>query len=265
MKKLSIAVVTALCASAALAEGTELVEETDSAKVWRLTVGGFGRGDVRTKLKGASADHEQLWGADMDLQYNAWQNDNMKLWLGVGGTFSPMQDACSSRGGSSRKQHDVSDEGYVVYDFNYSSRDSRSVDLGYGEFRLMVVPEWNVSERFSLGARVGVAFDWMRAKCKRRSSWAWNSRLSTNIPGIMEETDTDSDSGATCDSDTVTEFAVQGILGVQATYLLTENFGVYAACDWRLGGKTTFKTDYNDKYEVDFSGWYASTGVVVQF
>ena len=39
----------------------------------------------------------------------------------------------------------------------------------------------------------------------------------------------------------------------------------YAACDWRLGDKTTFKTDYDDKFDVDMSGWYASAGVVVQF
>jgi len=33
----------------------------------------------------------------------------------------------------------------------------------------------------------------------------------------------------------VTKFASQAILGVQATYQFTDTFGLYAACDWRLG------------------------------
>ena len=265
MKKLAVAAAAALCASAVFAEEAELAEETEATQSWRLTVGGFGRGNVRTKLKGATSDHEQLWGADMDLQYNVWQNEDVNIWFGIGGTFCPKQDAYSRDGRSSRTQHDVSDDGYVTYDFNYSSHDSRSVDLGYGEFRLMAVPEWKVTEHLALGARVGVAFDWMRAKCKRRSSWAWNSRFTTDIPGIVQEEDTDSDGGVDRDSDSVTEFAAQAILGLQATYLFTDNIGLYAACDWRLGDKTTFKTDYDDKFDVDLSGWYASAGVVVQF
>ena len=129
----------------------------------------------------------------------------------------------------------------------------------------MAVPEWKVTERLALGARVGVAFDWMRVKCKRRSSWAWHSRFITDIPGIEQKEDTDSDGGVDRDSDSVTEFAAQAILGLQATYLFTDNVGLYVACDWRLGDKTTFKTDYGDRFDVDLNGWYASAGVVVQF
>ena len=266
MKKLAV-VMAALCAGALVAQeaSSELVEKNDDAPNWRLTVGGFGRGNVRTKLKGCTADHEQLWGADLDIQYSVWENDRFNIWLGIGGTFCPSQDAYGRRGSSRKGEHQVSDDGFVTYDFDYSSRDRRSVDLGYGEFRLMAAPEWKVSGGFSLGARLGVAFDWMRAKCKRGSTWTWRSSFVTDIPGVGAETDNDADAGYDRDSDSVTEFAVQAILGVQATYLFTDCFGVYAACDWRLGGDTTFKTDYGDKFDVDMSGWYASAGLVFQF
>ena len=256
-----------LCACAALAQETapELVEKTDSPANWRLTIGGFGRGNVRTKLKGATADHDQLWGADMDVQYNVWENDNINVWVGVGGTFCPNQDAYGSRGSGNSNTHTVSDDGFVTYDFNYNSRDRRSVELGYGELRMMAVPEWKVTERFSIGARVGVALDWMRAKCRRSSSWAWDSRFDINIPGLGATTDTDGDSGSSSDSDSVTEFAAQAIVGIQATYMFTDWIGLYANCDWRMGGDTTFKTDYGDRFSVDMSGWYAGAGVVVQF
>ena len=266
MKTTTIIAAT-LCAYTVMGQETapEMVEKDDNPASWRLTIGGFGRGNVRTKLKGATADHEQFWGADMDVAYNVWENENFNVWVGVGGTFCPSQDAYGRRGSTSRSEHQVSDDGFVTYDFNYNSRDNRSVDLGYGELRMMAVPEWKVTERFSLGTRLGVAFDWMRAKCRRSSSWAWNSRFDINIPGVMQTTDTDGDSGGGSDSDSVTEFAAQAIVGLQATYMFTDWIGLYANCDWRMGGDTTFRTDDGDKFSVDMSGWYVGAGVVVQF
>ena len=266
MKRTTL-VAAALCACAAMAEeaATELVEETDSLPRWRLTVGGFGRGDVRTKLKGATADREQLWGADIDVQYNVWGNDYFNVWVGIGGSFCPSSDAFGRAGVGSRSEHDVSEDGFVTYDFNYSSRERRTVDLGYGELRLMAVPEWKVTERFSIGARVGVAFDWIRAECKHDSNWAWNSRFVVDIPGIPVDIDEDSDRGGGSHSDSSTEFAAQAIVGVQATYMFLDWMGIYANCDWRIGGDTTFKTSYGDQFAVDMSGWYAGAGMVVQF
>ena len=267
MKTMTIIAAT-VYATALMAQdkAPELSEQEDEASAnWRFTVGGFGRGNVRTKLKGTTADHERFWGADMDLQYNVWQNEDFNMWLGIGGTFSPNQDAYSNRGRSYSSEHQVSDDGYVTYDFDYSSRDRRSVDIGYGEFRLMAVPEWKINDKFLIGARMGVAFDWMRASCRRDSSWAWRSSVLIAIPGLPESVDTDSDSGRTSDHDAVTVFSTQAILGLQATYMFTDWLGIYAACDWRLGGDSTFMTDYGDKFSIDMSGWYAGTGIVVQF
>ena len=264
--KTTMMIAATLCACAVMAQETapELVEKNDGP-MWRLTLGGMGRGNIRAKLKGATADYEQLWGAEMDAQCNVWQNDKFNVWVGVGGTLCPSQDAYGSRSSSMRNEHNVSDDGFVTYDFNYNSSDRRSVDLGYGEFRLMVVPEWKVTEKFSLGARLGVAFDWMRAKCRRESSWAWNSLFVMDIPGVMVDLDADSDNGSSGGGDSITEFAAQGIFGIQATYMFTEWIGLYANCDWRIGDDTIFKTDYGDRYSIDMTGWYAGAGVVVQF
>ena len=267
MKKATM-IAAAICAGALFAQETapaELVEGSEGLGNFRIMAGGFGRGNMRTKLKGTTADHEQLWGADMDFQYRAWQRGDFGVWLGVGGTFCPSQDAYGRRGKSRKGEHQVSDDGFVTYDFGYSSNDRRSVDLGYGELRLVAVPEWNALEHLSIGARIGVAFDWMRAKCRRDSLWMWNSSFSTDIPGIPATVDTDSDSGRTGESDSETVFAAQAILGLQATYQFADNIGLYAACDWRLGGDSTFKTNYGDKYDIDMSGWCASVGVVFRF
>lgn len=166
-----------------------------NAAEWRLAVGGFGRGNARTKLRGATADFETLWGADAKIQYAAWDDGDFALWFGVGGAFRPGQDAYSRRGGSHRSESRVSDDGFVAYDFNYDSRDRRTVDLGYGELRFVAAPEWKATERFSVGARCGVAFDWMRARRRRSSDWAWTSRFTTAIPGVPTMVDDDADAG----------------------------------------------------------------------
>lgn len=266
MKKIMVAAL-AVCAIGAFAQEatSALVETSDDPASWRLTVGGFGRGDVRTRLKGGAADHEQVWGADMDVQYSVWQNNDFSVWLGVGGSFCPSQNAYGRNGASRRSEHQVSDDGFVTYDFDYASGESRSVELGYGEFRIMSVPEWKVTEDFFVGARLGVAFDWIRAKSNSGSSWKWNSESSIDIPGIPASIDTDADRGGAFYSDTMTKFAAQAILGLQATYLFTDNLGLYAACDWRLGGNTTFNTAYGDSFDVKMNGWYASAGLVFQF
>ena len=267
MKKLTMAMAATLCAYAVTAqeEPQGFVEADGGPQTWRLTIGSFGRGNVRTKMKGTTADHERVWGADVDLQYCVWREEKFDLWMGVGGTFCPSQDAYGGRGRTRRGEHQVSEDGFVTYDFNYDGRDRRSVDLGYGEFRLMMVPEWNVTDRFSLGARLGVAFDWVRAKCRHDTSWRWNSRFDINIPGLDSEVDTDSGRGRSGGADSVTSFAAQAIVGIQAIYMFTDNVGLYANCDWRLGRETTFKTDYGDKFSFDLSGWYAGVGLVIQF
>ena len=264
-KTMMVAVV--LCAGVAMAQEPtpELTESSVAVHGWRLTVGGFGRGNVKTRLKGSDSGREQVWGTDLDFQYSVWQNDDFNVWLGIGGTFCPGQHAYGKGLGTHRVEHDVSNDGFVTYNFDYRSAESRSVELSYGEFRLMSVPEWKVTENFSLGARIGVAFDWMRAECRSNNAWGWNSEFIIDIPGIPATVDRDSDRGGASYSDSATKFAAQAILGLQATYFFTDNLGIYAACDWRLGGETTFATSCGDNFAVSMNGWCASAGVVVGY
>ena len=75
----------------------------------------------------------------------------------------------------------------------------------------------------------------------------------------------DGESGGESWSESQTEFAAQGIVGLQATYLFFENFGLYANVDWRLGDKTEFDFGDDRHASVDMSGWYWGVGAVVTF
>lgn len=268
MKKLMVAVMAIATVGVAFAaeDPVELEREEGLANNWRLTIGGFGRGHMQSKIRGFGSERVTAYGVDLDLQYNVWQNRDFNLWAGIGGTFCPRQKMSGSyKASSSRSEHEVSDDGYTTYDFNYSEAARADVELGYGECRLMLVPEWKVTDSFALGARVGVAFDWINAKCSTRRNWAWNSTFDLNIPGLMHDVDEDSDSGSSSHSDTQTEFAAQAILGVQATYMFTDWIGLYGNFDWRLGGDTDFNMGGSQKLTVDMSGWYWGVGAVVSF
>ena len=109
----------------------------------------------------------------VDAPLGVWQNDMFNIWAGIGGTFCPRQEV-SDGFGSKRTQtsHDVSTDGSTVVDFNYGEESRSSLDMGYGEFRRLLVPEWKVTDALSLGVRLGVAFDWINAKYSGRSNWA---------------------------------------------------------------------------------------------
>ena len=267
MKKTMTMLAASVSAMAAFAQAAdqELVEEKEDNLSWRVTVGGMGRGNLRAKMNGGKADFSQVYGVDLDLQYNVWANEDFAVWAGVGGTFVPNQKLYSRRHSSSKRDRDVSEDGFTTFTMDYNESSRSKMDMSYGEFRMMLVPEWTVTEQLSLGARLGVAFDWMRIKAKYDSSWAWNSSFVMNIPGVGQETDTDADAGRSDGSDTMTEFAAQGIVGLQATYMFTDNLGAFAGCDWRVGEKTDVKKGGRNYGTVDMSGWYAVVGIVVRF
>ena len=262
MKRLIIAALAAseICAAFASEDGAS------AEKNWRITVGGFGRGDVKASVLGMGSDRVEVYGADLDVQYSVWQNDMFNIWAGIGGTFCPRQGA-SDGFGSSRTQssHDVSTDGSTVIDFNYGEENRGSLDMGYGEFRLLLVPEWKATDSLSFGVRLGVAFDWINAKYSGRQNWAWNQQIAIDIPPYIHDVSDLSDSGSNGATESETKFAAQGIVGLQATYLFFENFGLYANVDWRLGDKTEFDFGDDRHASVDMSGWYWGVGAVVTF
>jgi hypothetical protein len=226
-----------MCFSLLLANqnNEKLITQSDPVGNWRFSAGGFGRGNIRTDSFYSTSDRAQVYGADMDVQYKILGNQKANLWVGLGGAFSPNQEIYSKRGGQ------------LFYN-------RHMVDLGYGELRLMLVPEWKVSEQFFLGLRVGYAFDWLRVKCRKDSLLGYQSDVETEV-----------------------EFTVQAILGVQALYMLTEYLGFYATCDYRHGGSDTSRwwrgllpdatsvAANGERYDIELNGLCVSAGIVVQF
>lgn len=262
MKTVIVCAVACMGAAAAWAADAqpELTEQTAGGTNWRLTVGGFGRGSMRASLPGLGSDRMTAYGADLDVQYRVWGNARFDVWAGIGGTFCPRQDATSGRSARTQTDHQVSADGYTTYDFSFSERANTRVDLAYGEFRMLLVPEWKVTERLSLGTRLGVAFDWVIAHASSRRDWRWNSTFTFDIPGMEPTVDRDGDSGSTHGSDSQTEFAAQAIMGLQATYMFTDHIGAYANVDYRCGSDVDFRFA-----SLDLDGWYAGVGVTVAF
>ena len=245
MKKLMIAAFSA--GLIGLVEANELQEENGSQN-WRITAGGFARGSMKAKISNLS-DRVELYGADLDLYYRAVEADGFSLWAGIGGTFTPYQDA----GKVSFYEKDVSDP-YTTIELGGKGE----CDVGYGEFRMMLVPEYEVAEGWSIGARLGVAFDWLRA---RGSLSTW-SRTTINIPGIPS---TSIPVGPSNDSEKFSDFVAQGVVGLQTTYLFTDNLGFYSAIDYRVGDEAECKKSGEKYGSFDMNGWYASAGLVFQF
>lgn len=245
MKKLMIAAFAA--GLAGLVQANELQEENDSQN-WRITAGGFARGSMKAKI-GNLSDRVEFYGADMDLYYRAIEVNGFSLWAGIGGTFTPYQDA----GRVSFYEKDASDP-YTTIELGGKGE----FDVGYGEFRMMLVPEYEVAEGWSIGARLGVAFDWLRARGSL-STWS-NTEIA--IPGLPTTT---IPVGPSNDSGNYSDFTIQAILGLQTTYLFTDNIGLYASIDYRLGDEAKFKKHGEKVGELDMNGWYAGVGIVVQF
>lgn len=182
---------------------------------WRIGIGGFGRGNVRTE-SGAFGQNRRadLYGAGLDLQRNLLRHGPYDLWLGVGGAYSPRQGGAFA---------------------------AKSADLGYGEFSLITVPQRHLTEDLALGLRLGASFNWLNVKANAASDPAFDGLSSSD-----------------------TQFAAQAILGVQATYMLTDRFGLYGNFDWRLGDETEFRTKAGES-SVDMSGCLWGVGAVLTF
>jgi hypothetical protein len=185
----------------------------------------------------------------MDLYYRAVEADGFSLWAGIGGTFTPYQDA----GKVSFYEKDTSDP-YTTIELGGKG----DLDVGYGEFRMMLIPEYEITSGWTVGARIGVAFDWLRG----RGSFSTWSETTIVIPGIPA---TKIPVGPSNDSGDYSDFTAQAILGLQTTYFFTDNFGVYTSIDYRVGDEVEFKEHGEKVGELNMDGWYAGVGVVVQF
>ncbi len=220
-------------------------EETSDAQNWRILTGGYARGGIKTSF-GAFSDRGEIYGAELDVQYRIFESDSFNLWGSIGGAFSPKQSIAKGS---------VSETTPNNMEFGLSS----DMDIGYGELRLMLVPEYSITSDWSLGGRLGVAFDWIRAD---NAMSVWMNSIQPGFPGLPP-TITPIDNVS--DSTTVSEFTAQAIMGLQTVYRITDNLGLYAAVDYRLGDDVDLKK-YGSKFaSIDLSGWYTSVGVAVEF
>ena len=242
MNKLMIAAVAAFGLFAANA-----AEENENAGLgnnWRLSIGGFARGSMKASGQNLSKRCE-AYGADLDLQYRAFKAGDFNLWAGIGGSMTPFQEIGSSHHGQ------YESDGFTTWQ---SANDIKARISG-GEFRLMLVPEYEIADSWTIGARIGCAFDWMRLSY--RSSY-WSKMAIDLTPPLVLETN-----GSESDKDT--EFVTQAILGLQTTYMFTDNLGLYANIDYRCGGNVKFESQGQQVGELNMDGWYAGAGVVVAF
>jgi hypothetical protein len=245
MKKLIIAAMVAgvIC----FLQAKELEEEVENQN-WCITVGGFARGSMKAKM-GSLSDRVELYGADMDLYYRIMEIDSFNLWVGMGGSFAPYQDA-----GKNSFYIKDSNDPYTTIELGGKS----DLEVGYGEFRMMLVPEYNITDNWTVGARLGVAFDWLRGRGKI-STW---SNTTISIPGIPSTTIPVKPSS---ESENYSDFNVQAILGLQTTYFFTDNLGLYASIDYRIGSEAEFSKGGEKVASLDMDGWYTGVGIAIQF
>ena len=223
MKKMMAAAVAAF----ALGAFAQDSEQEGCSQSWRVTVGGFGRGSMRMTPSDMPRGRFEMYGADADVLFKAYETERFNLWTGVGFGWAPNQEV-----------YDETRTAGAAYNHTKST-------LQYGELRFMVVPEWKATDDFSLGLRLGVAFDWTHCR----------THTDGGIPGLF----------AFSGSESYSDFIAQGIVGLQGTYMFMENVGLCAAIDWRGGNDPTLKKNGETYGKLSMDGWYASAGVVVAF
>lgn len=241
-KKL-VMVATMAMAAAAMAQEAPVTAEQEYEGVdrgnWRLTVGGFARGSMRMKSEGNTGftgKRIEGYGAETDLMFKPYEEGRFRLWTGLGLGWMPNREVYSAR-----VETPTLVPGVTAF---YGEK----ISLQYGEMRLLVVPEYALTDDLALGLRLGAALDWVRARNKICYGLAGGFAPSSD--SMIERYNT---------------FTAQGIVGIQATYMITGNLGVYLGVDGRVGPEKTFKTRGMHAAKLDMTGWQAQAGLTLGF
>lgn len=199
MKKASLSVCAALAAAtlcAARAEPT-LREPNDWEGRVRLSAGGFGRFGTETKIDLIEwSDRGELWGAGLDAQFQLVSDKDLTVWLGVGTSYVPEQE--------------IATLGLSAGGVSAAGK----MELKAYDFRVMLIPEVQICEELAMGLRLGLGVSRAEGTGTLTASYAGFSA------GGSQET---------------SETLVHGIIGVQATWALTDNLGLFAYVDGRFG------------------------------
>lgn len=136
-------------------------ERSDEAGLFRVSAGGFGRFGMDMKYA-AGREHLELYGAGVDFQYNLLPEERFNLWVGVGYSYAPEQDACKYT-----EQYNYSSNG-ATWSETYAGK----FELKAHDFRLMLIPEWQICENFALGLRMGVSLGFYDGKLMETYTYA---------------------------------------------------------------------------------------------
>lgn len=248
MKKIhGLMVVVAMMGAMAFAHAD--TDQADGAGLprFRAQASGFGRHGIK-----AAGEKGSLFGADIDLYFNIWRIPQFNWWVGIGGGWAPEREFFSDS--SSITYKNVNTLGTDL-DVNHA----RDLKTGYGELRLMTVPEWNLTDWISVGLRLGVAFDFVSVK--GRNFEGRTTRMGPLATAFGEIPIPDDYRVIRNDSYDTDKMSVAGIIGLQATAMPWENFGLYGSVDARLGGDVDIGAD--EKVEMNSLQW--NVGIVYQF
>lgn len=214
--------------------------EDDVSSRFRIAGGAVGRFGLEGRLQALADDggkkaHTELYGIGLDVQYKLLEKDGFNLWLGLGGRYLPEQDVMDSR--------------LTAVDPDLKIDYARKIEMKAYDLRLMLIPEWELTSSFALGARVGLGCTHYRGKVKHRIDVEINDDPNPPI--------TVSESLAVSFSET----ELQGILGLQATWMLSDRIGLYAYGDGIIGGDVEITEDCT----VDGFAVEAGIGLTISF
>lgn len=243
MKRIhGMTVVVATIGAMAFAQASETQADETNLPRFRAQASGFGRHGIK-----AAGERESLYGADIDVYFNVWRIRQFNWWIGIGCGWAPERELFSDS--SSTTYGSIPLFGIDSIDVNHT----RDLKMGYGELRLMTVPEWNLTDWFSVGLRLGVAFDFVSVSGRNRED-----RTTHYMPYLLL---TDTHDVIRNDSYDTDKMVAAGIVGLQATVMPWDNFGLYGSVDARLGGDVDVGA--GEKVEMNSLQWNA--GFVFQF
>lgn len=222
-----------------------MTAEDDVSSRFRIAGGAVGRFGVEGRLQalvdvGGKKAHTELYGIGLDVQYKLLEKDGFNLWLGLGGRYLPEQDVA--------KGWDCILDVPSVMKIDFA----RKVEMKAYDLRVMLIPEWELTSSFALGARVGLGCTHYRGKETFRFDYEMTDNQ-TNPP----TTTTGSISLAASFSET----ELQGILGLQATWMVSDRIGLYAYGDGIFGGDVEITEDCT----VDGFAVEAGIGLTISF
>ncbi len=219
----------------------DVSEPTDHPNTLRFSVNGFGRLGMKARsemINGIKSKRGEIYGANLDLQYNLLPTEDFNLWAGVGFGFTPNLHLATLKDG----------ERYTEGNFTAQYDIRNKIDLESYDFRLMLVPEVKLCDSLALGLRLGAGMTWYRADIHASSL----SSLTGQQP-LSESA-----------SDTERDYVLYGLVGAQATWSLTECFSFFVYCDARFSDDVELKYDgekYGEIYgsSLDFGAGFAYT------